>query len=79
MIIRADNEDKKLVIRKKDSKLYINICLNLLTIIWLHEIDFIIKYNGVLAEHTIKKSLDNYCLNVSMETIFIIRENTETN
>ena len=41
--------------------------------------DSIIKHNGVLAEHTIKKSLDNYCLNVSMETIFIIRENTETN
>lgn len=57
MIIRADNEDKKLVIRKKDSKLYINICLNLLTIIWLHEIDFIIKYNGVLAEHTIKNNI----------------------
>ena len=57
MIIRADNEDKKLVIRKKDSKLYINICLNLLTIIWLHEIDFIIKHNGVLAEHTIKNNI----------------------
>ena len=57
MIIRADNEDKKLVIRKRDSKLYINICLNLLTIIWLHEIDFIIKYNGVLAEHTIKNNI----------------------
>ena len=41
--------------------------------------DSIIKHNGVLAEHTIKKSLDNYCLNVSMETIFIIRENNETN
>ena len=41
--------------------------------------DSIIKHNGVLAEYTIKKSLDNYCLNVSMETIFIIRENNETN
>ena len=41
--------------------------------------DSIIKHNGVLAEHTIKKSLDNYCLSVSMETIFIIREHTEKN
>ena len=35
-----------------------------------HEIDFSIKHNEILGEHTKKTRLANYCPNTSMETIF---------
>ena len=44
-----------------------------------HEINFIIKQNELLAEHTTKIRLVNYCPNIFMETIFMKTENSETN
>ena len=44
-----------------------------------HEIYSIIKHNELLAEHTIKTTLDNYCPNVSMGKIFMSTENSKTN
>ena len=44
-----------------------------------HEIDSIIRRNGFLAEQRIKTRLTNYCLNISMETIFMNTENSKTN
>ena len=50
-----------------------------------HEVEFIIKHNQYLAEHNqylakqeIKTRLNNYCSNISMETIFINMENSKT-
>ena len=39
--------------------------------------DFITKHNEFSAEHMIKSN--NYCPNLSMETIFMNRENSKTN
>ena len=44
-----------------------------------HKIDFIIKDNKRLAEHTISTSLANYYLNISMKTIFMNMERSKTN
>ena len=44
-----------------------------------HKIEFIIKINESLAENKIKTRLSNYCENISMETIFMNMENSETN
>ena len=44
-----------------------------------HEIDFSIKHNEILGEHTKKTRLANYCPNTSMETIFMNAENSKTN
>ena len=41
------------------------------------EIYFIIKHNEILAEHTIKTRLVDYCPNISMKMIFINTENSE--
>ena len=43
------------------------------------EIEFIIKSNESLAEIIIKTRLNNYCYNISMETIFMNTENSKTN
>ena len=44
-----------------------------------HEIEFIIKTNESLAVIKWKKRLNNYCPNISMETIFMNTENCKTN
>ena len=44
-----------------------------------HEIQFIIKSNESLAENKKKKKLNNYCPNISMETIFMNTENSKKN
>ena len=41
-------------------------------------IEFIIKRNESLAEHTIKNEIRNYCSNISMETIFMNTEIRKT-
>ena len=43
-----------------------------------HEIDFSVKHNEILGEHTKKTRLANYCPNTSMETIFMNAENSKT-
>ena len=43
------------------------------------EIEFIIKSNESLAEKKIKMIVNNYCLNISIETIFMNMENRKTN
>ena len=44
-----------------------------------HEIEFIIKSNESLTENKIKKTrLNNYCPNISIETIFISTEKSKT-
>ena len=43
------------------------------------EIDSILQYNGLLAEHTVSTRLDNYWPNVSMKMIFMNTENSKTN
>ena len=43
-----------------------------------NEIDSIIKHDELLAEHTIKNEIDNYCPNISMKTILMNRENSKT-
>ena len=44
-----------------------------------HETYSIINHNEVLAKHTIKTRLDNYCPNISMKTIFMNTDNSKTN
>ena len=46
-----------------------------------HEIHYklIIKQNKLLAEHTIKMRLLNYCPSISMETVFMNTEKSKTN
>ena len=41
------------------------------------EIEFIIKSNESLAENNIKRRLNNYCLNISMETQSMNTENSK--
>ena len=43
-----------------------------------HEIFFVIKYNELLVECTIKMKLVNTCPNLSTETIFLNTENSKT-
>ena len=43
-----------------------------------HEIYFIIKQNEVLAEHTVKERLDNYCPYIRMEVILTNMERSKT-
>ena len=43
-----------------------------------HEIYFVIKYNELLVECTIKMKLVNSCPNLSTETIFLNTENSKT-
>ena len=45
----------------------------------LTEMKFIIKSNELLAENKIKKRLKTYCLNVSIEMIFMSTENRKMN
>ena len=67
---------KKLVIVKTEKKVYLpkNIDIN-----FKHEIYFVIKYNELLVECTIKMKLVNSCPNISMEMIFLNTENSKTN
>ena len=44
-----------------------------------HEIDFSIKHNEILGEHTKETRLANYFPNISIETIFMNAENSKTN
>ena len=44
-----------------------------------NKIDSIIQHNELLAENTIKTTLDNYCPNISIETIFMNTKNGKTN
>ena len=45
-----------------------------------HKIEFIRKSNECLPDNNIKKTrLNNYCSNISMETIFMTTENSKTN
>ena len=44
-----------------------------------HEIFFIMEHNELLTEHTIKTRIDNYCANISLETIFMNNEDSKTN
>ena len=44
-----------------------------------HETEFIIKSNESLTENKIKTRLNNYWLNISMETIFRNTGNSKTN
>ena len=39
----------------------------------------IIRHNGSLAEQRVKKEIDPYCPNISMETIFMNTESSKTN
>ena len=44
-----------------------------------HKNEYVIKKNESLAENKMKnKKLHNYCLNISMETIFMNTENSRT-
>ena len=43
-----------------------------------HETDSIIKQNEFSAGHKIKNEIDNYCSNISMETIFMNTESSKT-
>lgn len=44
-----------------------------------HGLDFIKKHNALLAQHKIKKKrLVNYCLEISLKTIFMNKENSTT-
>ena len=45
-----------------------------------HKNEYVIKNNESLAENKMKtEKLHNYCLNISMETIFMNTENSRTN
>ena len=44
-----------------------------------YETDFIMKHNELLAEHTIKMGLINYCSNISMQTIITNTANSKSN
>ena len=45
----------------------------------LHEINFVIKQNEFLADHTIKNKIRQLWSKISMETIFRNTENSKTN
>ena len=70
-------EDNKLVITKKSNTFQFDLLkdagFNL-----KHEIYSIIKYNELLADHTIKRRLDNYFPHISMKTIFMNSANSKT-
>ena len=44
-----------------------------------NKIDSIIQHNELLAENTIKTTLDNYCPNIGIKTIFMNTKNSKTN
>ena len=44
-----------------------------------YETKFIVKSNEYFDENKIKKSLNNYCQNISMERIFVNTENSKRN
>ena len=44
-----------------------------------HEIEFIIKSNESLAENKAKNKIEQYCPNISIETIFMNTKNSKTN
>ena len=44
-----------------------------------HEFHSTIKLNQLFVEHTKKTKLENYCPNISMETIFMCTESSKTN
>ena len=44
-----------------------------------HEIEFIIKSNESLAENKAKNKIEQYCPNISTETIFMNTKNSKTN
>ena len=72
------NNDKKLVIITETKTIHSDLTKDVSNNL-THEIDFILKHNQVLAEHTIKNKFVDFCSNISMETIFMNMENSKTN
>ena len=70
-------EKNKLVIKKTSKTFYFDLPKDVDNNL-MHAIDFIIKHNEVLAEHTVKMRLVNCCSNMSMEVIFMNTENSKT-
>ena len=66
-------ENNKLVTTAEPKTIHFNLSKNAVNNL-KHEIDLFIKRKELLAEHTIKKRLDNYCPHISMEMIFMNRE-----
>ena len=62
-------EDDKLVLVTKPKTVHFNLTKDAWDL--KCEIDSTMKHNEVSAEHTIKKRLNDYCSNLSMETIMM--------
>ena len=62
-------EDDKLVLVTKPKTVHFNLTKDAWDL--KCEIDSTMKHNEVSAEHAIKKRLDDYCSNLSMETIMM--------
>ena len=70
-------EDNKLVIITKPKTIHFDLSKDVDNSL-KYETDFIIKHIKLLAEHTIKTKLANYCSNISMEMIFMNTKNINT-
>ena len=70
-------KNNKLVVKVEPKTIYFDLCKvdNSLK----HEVGFIIKYHEILAEHTIRTMLVNYCPNITMEMIFMNTEKKKVN
>ena len=70
-------KDNKLVINNEPKTIYFDLSMvgnNL-----KHEVGFIIKHHDLLAEHTIRTKLVNYCPNIIKEMEFMNTEENEIN
>ena len=72
-------EDNTIVIRDPKTFCFNFDCQKYVDEHLKHEIEFIIKSNESLTGNKIKKGLNNYYKNISVETIFMNTENRKTN
>ena len=70
-------EENKVVTITEPKAIHFNLSKNAVNNL-KHEIDLFIKRKELLAEHTTKKGLDNYCPHISMEVIFMNREKVKS-